>query len=242
MVPPHQDESINVLDFSANARHWLEEAGLRTVLQVAVAWYNGDVQKHWASNSKANVRILADIRERLESHLLRHPDVAKRACIIGGAGSSSSAPRPPNLRPTQPNQSSPSREVSKVHETERPSVAKARPSTSLDSLHLSRHSYLALETQGIRTVEQLMVISEETLRNVAPLSVRFTEEINIQAASFLEFSLFSMDISQSTRPVCTFPQRTHAGRYSHSGASSGKTGSGDSGCARPAIRNETCTT
>ena len=72
-----------------------------------------------------------------------------------------------------------------MHETERPSVAKARPSTSLDSLHLSRHSYLALETQGIRTVEQLMVISEETLRNVAPLSVRFTEEIISKLQAFL---------------------------------------------------------
>ena len=101
----HPDKPIEVLGLSASARHCLEEAGLCTVLQVAIAWHSGDVLKHWGSDPKTTVRTLLDIRETLESYLLRHPDVAELARSIGTADTSSSASLSQELSHAQPDQS-----------------------------------------------------------------------------------------------------------------------------------------
>lgn len=186
MVSSDQDNSLQVLDLATNACHWLEAVGLCTVLQVAIAWYEGDLQKRWASDPEASFEMLAEIREMLESYLLRHPDVAQEAYSIVSAGSSTESPGPQKLRATQTHQPSPPREASTATEETRPSAAKARPSTSLDALRLSKNVSLALETQGIRTVEQLMVMSEEAIRNLGSPSVRLREEIRSKLRAFLD--------------------------------------------------------
>ena len=199
MTACEEDNSLEVLDLGTNACHWLEAVGLCTVLQVAVAWYNGDLQKRWASDPEASFEMLAEIRERLESYLLRHPDVAQEAYSIVSAGSSTDSST------AQTNQPSPLRKVSTAVEETRSSAVTARPSTSLEALRLSRSVSLALETQGIRTLEQLIVMSEEAIRNLGSPGVRLTEEIRSKLQAFLDSpsspwtSLQALDLTVRTK-------------------------------------------